>query len=53
MFRNVSSEERGEQTKYIGEWFQEKVCKTNIKSATSWAKIAKQSAQNVKVGAQR
>jgi len=45
MFRNVSSEERVEQTKYIGEWFQENVCKTTIKSATSSAKIAKQSTQ--------
>ena len=40
MFRNVSSEERGEQTKYIGEWFQENVCKTNIKSTASSAKTA-------------
>ena len=53
MLRNVSSEERGEQTKYIGECFQENVCNTNIKSTTSSAKIAKQSAQNFKVGAQR
>jgi len=45
MFRNVSSEERGKQTKYIGKWFQENVCKTNIKSTTSSVKIAKQSAQ--------
>jgi len=45
MFRNVSSEERGEQTKYIGERFKENVCRTNIKSTTSSAKIAKQSAQ--------
>jgi len=44
MFRNVSNEERGEQTKYIGEWFQENVFKTNIKSTTSSAKIAKQNA---------
>jgi len=47
------SEERGEQRKYIGEWYQENVCKTNIKSRTSSAKIAKQSAQNLKVGAKR
>jgi len=53
MFRNVSSEERGEHTKYTGEWFQENVCKTNIKSTTSSAKIAKQSAQKQEVGAQR
>jgi len=33
--------------KYIGEWFQEYVCKTNIKSTTSSAKIAKQSAQKL------
>ena len=39
--------------KYIGEWFQENVCKTNIKSTTSSAKIAKQSAKNLEVGAQR
>ena len=39
--------------KYIGEWFQENVCKKNIKSTTSLAKIAKQSAQNFEVGAQR
>jgi len=39
--------------KYIGERFQENVCKTNIKSTTSSAKIAKQSAQNLSVGAQR
>jgi len=45
MFRNVSSEERVEQTTYIGEWFQENLCKTNIKSTTSSAKIAKKSAQ--------
>ena len=51
MLRNVSSGERGEQTKYIGECFQENVCNTNIKSTTSSAKIAKQSAQNFKVGA--
>jgi len=48
MFRYVSSEESGEQTKYIGERFQENVCKTNIKSTTSSAKIAKQSAQKLK-----
>jgi len=47
MLQNVSSEERGEQTKHIGEWFQESVCKTNIKSPTSSAKIAKQSAQKL------
>jgi len=47
MFRNLSSEERGEQTKYTGELFQENVCKTNIKSTTSSAKIAKQSAQKL------
>jgi len=46
MFRNVSSEERGEHTKYI-ERFQENVCKTNIKSTTSSAKIAKQSAKKL------
>jgi len=45
--RNGWSEERGEQTKYIGEWFQENVSKTNIKSTTSSAKIAKQSAQKL------
>jgi len=45
MFRNVSSEERVEQTNYVGEWFQENVCKTNIKSTTSSAKISKQNAQ--------
>ena len=39
--------------KYIGERFQENVCKTNIKSTTSSAKIAKQSAQILEVGAQR
>jgi len=33
--------------KYIGEWFQENVCKTNIKSTTSSTKIAKQSAQKL------
>ena len=53
MLRNVSSEERRDHTKYIGERFQENVCKTNIKSTTSSVKIAKQSAQNLKVGAQR
>jgi len=54
MFRNVSSEERVEQTKYIGECFQENVCKASIKSATSSAKIAKKSAQKtLKVGGQR
>jgi len=47
MLRNVSSEERGEQTKYIGECFQENVYKTNIKSTTSLAKIVKQSAQKL------
>ena len=41
MLQNVSSEQRWEQTKYTGEWFQEIVCKTNIKSTTSSAKIAK------------
>jgi len=46
MFRNVASEKRGEQTKYIGELFQENVCKTNIKRTIALAKIAKQSAQN-------
>jgi len=45
MLQNVSSEKSGEQTKYIGEWFQEYVCNTIIKSTTSSAKIAKQSAQ--------
>jgi len=53
MLQNVSSEEREEQTKYIGECFQENFCKTNIKSTTSSAKIAKKSAQNLKVAAQR
>jgi len=47
MLRNVSSEERGEQTKYIGECLQENVCTTNIKSTTSSAKIAEQSAQKL------
>jgi len=47
MFRNVSSEEREEQTKYIGEWFQENACKTNIKSTISSAKTAKQSAHKL------
>jgi len=28
MLQYVSSEEKGEQTKYISEWFQENVCKT-------------------------
>jgi len=45
--KRFSSEERGEKTKYIGESFQENVCKTNIKSTTSSAKIAKQSAQKL------
>jgi len=45
MFRNILSEKRREQIKYIGELLQENVWKTNIKSATSSAKIAKQSAQ--------
>jgi len=45
MLRNVSGEERVDQTKYIGECFQENVSKTNIRSAASSAKIAKQSAQ--------
>jgi len=35
MLQNVSSEERGEQIRYLGEWFQENVCKTNIRSTTS------------------
>jgi len=48
MLRNVSSEEREDQTKYIGERFQENVCKTNIKSTTSSTKIVKQSAQRWK-----
>jgi len=47
MFRNISSEESGEQTKHTGEWFQENVCKTNIKSTTSLAHTAKQSAQKL------
>jgi len=47
MFRNVSSEERGEQTKHIGERFQKNVCKTNIKSTASSAKIAMQSAKKL------
>jgi len=47
MLRNVSGEEIGEQTKYIGELFQENVCKTNNKSEVSSAKIAKQSAQKL------
>ena len=51
MLRNVSGEERVDQTKYIGELFQENVCKININSTTSSAKIAKQSAQNLTVGA--
>jgi len=46
--RNGWSEERREQTKYIGEWFQENVCKTNITSPISSAKIAKQSEQKPK-----
>jgi len=53
MFWNVSSEERVEQTKYISEWFQENVCKTNIKSTTSSPKITKKSGQKPEVGAQR
>jgi len=47
MLRNVSSEESVEQTKYTVEWFEGNVCKTNIKSTTSSAKIAKQSAQKL------
>jgi len=38
---------RGEQRKNIDELFQENVCKKNIKSTTSSAKIAKQSAQKL------
>jgi len=45
--RNGWNEERGEHTKYIGEWFQDNVCKTNVTSPTSSAKIAKQSAQKL------
>jgi len=47
MSRNVSSEERRKQTKYIGEWFQENVCKTNIKSTISSVKITKQNVQKL------
>jgi len=41
MFRNVLTEERREQAKYIGESFQENVCKSHIKRKISLAKIAK------------
>ena len=36
-----------ESKQNIGEWFEENVCKANIKSTTSSAKIAKQSAQKL------
>jgi len=45
LLQNVSSEERSKQN--ICELFQENVCKINIKSTTSFAKIAKQSAQKL------
>ena len=45
MLPDVSSEEIGEQTRFIGgELFKEIVCKTNIKITTSSAKTSKQSA---------